>query len=178
MLTLIHRFLTYQRIDLRTRVAGCLLLLYAQPASWLARLTLGDIITGYDGQVFIRLGSPPAPVPEPFAAMLTELAANRVNMNTAANPCCQWLFPGQRVGQLLMPLRLRRQLHALGIPVTQARTASFRRLVLQAPPPVGARALGYGTAASHAVAAGGTWNRYPAARRNDATAGNQPGGSR
>ncbi len=94
--------------------------------------------------------------------MLTELAANRANMNTAVNPGCQWLFPGQRAGLPLMPVRLRRQLHELGVPVTQARTASFRQLVLQAPPPVVARALGYnyGTAAEHAVAAGGTWNRY------------------
>jgi integrase len=115
-LALIHRFLTDKRIELRARVAGCLLLLHAQPVSRLARLTLDDIITGDDGQVFIRLGDPPTPVPEPFAAMLTELAANRVNMNTAANPGCQWLFPGQRVGQPLMPIGLRRQLHELGIP--------------------------------------------------------------
>jgi hypothetical membrane protein len=157
---------------LRTRVAGCLLLLYAQPVSRLARLTLDDIITGDDGQVFIRLGDPPTPVPEPFAAMLTELAANRVNMNTAANPGCQWLFPGQRVGQPLMPIGLRRQLHELGIPLTQARTAAFRQLVLQAPPPVVARSLGfdYGTATEHAIAAGGTWNRYPAARRDSTLA--------
>jgi hypothetical protein len=108
--------------------------------------------------------------------MLTELAANRVNMNTAANPDCQWLFPGQRVGQPLRPIRLRRQLHALGIPVTQARTASFRQLVLQAPPPVVARALGfdYGTATDHAIAAGGTWNRYPAARRDAPSAPSAP----
>ena len=34
-LALIHRFLTDKRIELRTRVAGCLLLLYAQPsADW------------------------------------------------------------------------------------------------------------------------------------------------
>ena len=66
-LALVHRFLPDQRIDLRTRVAGCLLLLYAQPVTRLARLTLDDIITGGDGQVFIRLGGPPAPVPEPFA---------------------------------------------------------------------------------------------------------------
>jgi hypothetical protein len=57
-LALIHRFLTDKRIELRTRVAGCLLLLYPQPVSRLARLTLDDIITGDDGQVFIRLGDP------------------------------------------------------------------------------------------------------------------------
>jgi hypothetical protein len=170
-LALVHRFLTDQRIDLRTRVAGCLLLLYAQPITRLARLTLDDIITG-DGQVFIRLGSPPTPVPEPFAAMLTKLAANRVNMNTAVNLGCEWLFPRQRAGLPLMPIRLRRQLNELGIPVTQARTASFRQLVLQAPSPVVARALGYdyGTAAGPAIAAGGTWNRYPAARRSPPSA--------
>ena len=62
--------------------------------SRLARLTLDDIITGDDGQVFIRLGDPPTPVPEPFAAMLTELAANRVNMNTATrNPAAALPVP-------------------------------------------------------------------------------------
>jgi hypothetical protein len=87
--------------------------------------------------------------------MLTELAANRVNMITAANPGCQWLFPGQRAGQPLMPIGLRRQLHELGIPLTQARTAAFRQLVLQTPPPVVARSLGFDlTAVLRAVADG------------------------
>ncbi|MFC5748071.1 hypothetical protein [Actinomadura rugatobispora] len=47
------------------------------------------------------------------------------------------------------------QLRVHGVPVTQTRTAAFRQLVLQAPAPVVAQALGYhpGTAAS------GTWNR-------------------
>jgi hypothetical protein len=98
-LAVIHRFLTDKRIELRTRVAGCLLLLYAQPVSRLARLTLDDIITGDDGQVFIRLGDPPT-------------------------PGCQWLFPGQRVGQPLMPIGLRRQLHELGIPLTPGKDSS------------------------------------------------------
>jgi hypothetical protein len=113
-------------------------------------------------QAAIRLGSPPTPVPAPFAAMLTELAANRVNMNTATNPACLWLFPGQRSGQPLTPGALRQQLQALGIPTTQARTSAFRQLVLQAPAPVVARALGYGhgTATAHAIAGGGTWSRY------------------
>ena len=98
--------------------------------------------------------------------MLTELAANRVNMNIATNPACRWLFPGQRVGQPLTPGALHHQLQALGIPAVQARTSAFRQLVLQAPAPVVAQALGYnyGTATEHAIAAGGTWNRYPATR--------------
>lgn len=71
----------------------------------------------------------------------------------------------------------RRQLHGLGIPVTQARTAAFRQLVFQAPPPVVARSLGfgYGTATGHAIAAGGTWNRYPVARRDSPSVPPNPG---
>jgi hypothetical protein len=96
--------------------------------------------------------------------MLTELAANRANMNTAANPACLWLFPGGRAGQPLTPGALVQQLRALGVAATQTRTAAFRQLVLQAPAPVVARALGYssGTATCHVIAAGGTWHRYPA----------------
>ncbi len=98
--------------------------------------------------------------------MLADLAASRPNMNTAANPGCDWLFPGGRPGQPLTPGALLRQLRAHGVPVTQARTAAFRQLVLQAPAPVIARALSYspGTAAGHVTAAGGTWSRYPATR--------------
>jgi hypothetical protein len=97
--------------------------------------------------------------------MLNELAANRTNMNTAANPACLWLFPGGRAGQPLTPARSCSS-SALGIPATQARTAAFRQLVLQAPTPVVAHALGYnpGTAAGHVIAAGGTWSRYPGSR--------------
>jgi hypothetical protein len=103
-LALLNRFLADQRIPLRTRVAGCLLLLYAQAVTRLVRLTVDDVID-HHGQVSIRLGDPPTPVPEPFAAILTELAANRANMNTAANPACPWLFPGGRAGQPLTRAR-------------------------------------------------------------------------
>lgn len=166
-LALLNRFLTDQAIPLRTRVGACLLLLYAQPVTRLVRLTVDDVLC-HDGQVSIRLGDPPTPVPEPFASMLTGLAASRANMNTAANPACAWLFPGGRAGQPLTPGALLQQLRALGVPAAQARTSAFRQLVLQAPAPVAARALGYspGTATEHVLAAGGTWSRYPA-RRSD-----------
>lgn len=66
--------------------------------------------------------------------MLTELAANRANMNTAANPACLWLFLGGCGGQPLTPGALVQQFRALGVAATQTRTAAFRQLVLQAPP--------------------------------------------
>ncbi|MBT2235780.1 site-specific integrase [Nonomuraea sp. NEAU-A123] len=164
-LALLRRCLTDTTIPLRTRVAACLVLLYAQPVSRLLRLTLDDI-TDSDGQTFLRLGTPPTPVPEPFATMLTALGTARANMNTATNADARWLFPGGRVGQPLTSNALLPQLRALGIQATQTRTAAFRQLVLQAPAPVVADALGFrpSTATKHVTVAGGTWNRYPLTR--------------
>lgn len=61
-LELIRRAVTDDHLPLRTRVAACLMLLYAQPVSRLRRLTTDDVIR-QDGEVLIRLGDPPAPVP-------------------------------------------------------------------------------------------------------------------
>ena len=65
---------------------------------------------------------PPAPVPEPFAAMLTELAANHANMNMAANPARLWLLPGGCAGQPVAPGALVQQFRVPGAAATQTRT--------------------------------------------------------
>ena len=62
------------------------------------RLTIDDIIQA-DEEMFIRLGHPPTPVPEPFAAMLLDLTGNRQDMDTATNPRSRWLLYGRRAGQ-------------------------------------------------------------------------------
>jgi hypothetical protein len=142
-------------------------LLYAQPVSRLIRLTIDDVL--HDGdQTLLRLGDPPSPVPQPVATLLSQLTSNRANMNTAANPAARWLFPGGRPGQPLTPGALLPSLRHLGIPVTQARTAALRELILHAPAPVIAQALGYsqGAAHKHLADAAGTWNQYPPLRHN------------
>jgi hypothetical protein len=50
----------------------------------------------------------------------------------------------------------------LGVPTVPGRLAALHQLVLQAPAPVIAQALGfhYTTTQRHHAAAGGTWNRY------------------
>ncbi|MGK5551978.1 hypothetical protein ACSNOI_10225 [Actinomadura kijaniata] len=55
-LTLLRRLLTDPTIALRTRIAACLVLLYAQPVSRLVRLTVHDILQR-DGQAALRLGA-------------------------------------------------------------------------------------------------------------------------
>lgn len=143
-------------------MAACLLLLYAQPASRIVRLTVDDVIRDNTGQVFIRLGNPPAPVPSPIAELLLELADNRGKMNSATNPDSRWLFPGRRAGQPLHPVTLLPLVRELGIPINATRTAALRQLVLQAPAPVVANALGfhYVTTHRHHLDAGSTWKTY------------------
>jgi hypothetical protein len=171
-----HRMLTDDTIALRTRVAAGLLLLFAQTLTRIVNLTLDDVICsphdhGQDnGQdVYLRLGNPPTPVPQPLAGLLIELAAARANMNTASNPGSNWLFPGGRAGQPLTPGALRQRFQALGLPTIPARTAALSQLVLQAPAPVIAAALGYcnSTAEKHRTSAGGTWSRYSTLPRRE-----------
>jgi hypothetical protein len=160
-LALIRQLLTDHRTPMRERVAGLLLMLYAQPVSRIVRLTVDDIHR-VDDQVVLRLGDPPVPVPAPFADLLLTLADNRTNMATATNPDARWLFPGRRAGQTMHPRSLGPALRAHGIPVQGGRTAAVRQLVLQAPAPVIAGMLGFPhtTTTRLVMEAGGTWNRY------------------
>lgn len=160
-LELIRRAATDEAIPLPTRVAACLMLLYAQPVSRLLRLTVDDIRHQDEG-VFLQLGDPPTPVPEPFAALLAELIDHRQNMNTATNPDTRWLFPGRRAGQPLNNGTMLQQLRDHGFPTQTARTSALRQLVLQAPAPVIAQSLGFHdqTTARIAAEAGKTWTHY------------------
>jgi hypothetical protein len=87
-LELLGQLLTDQDRPLRSRVAACLMLLFAQPATCIVRLTIDDITRTDDGQVFIRFGEPPTPVPEPFATLLLRATAQRDNLQTATKPRC------------------------------------------------------------------------------------------
>jgi hypothetical protein len=159
-ITLLRAILTDEAPPLQDRVAACLMLLYAQPASRLVRLTAHDITRDDKGEVFIRLGDPPAPVPEPFASMLLRLAAGSAGAAASA----EWLFPGRWPRHPANTTWLLERIRAMGIPAGSGRAAALRQLVLQAPAPVIAKALGYhnGTTTRILAEAGGTWTSYPA----------------
>jgi hypothetical protein len=96
----------------------------------------------------------PSPVPEPFAALLLDLAA--------AQPAGGWLFPGRYLGQPATYTAMHRGMRQLGLPMRTGRAAALRDLVLQVPAPVAAAALGFHhtTTQRHRAAAGATWSRY------------------
>jgi integrase len=160
-LALIRRLAEDDALGLRDRVVALLILLYAQPVTKIIRLTTSDI-THHDGTLLIRLGDPPAPVPQPFATLIARYLDARPNLVTATNPGSQLLFPGRRAGQPMHPTSLRRRLTAAGIPNITGRTAALRGLLLEAPGPVVASMLGYSSkrAAHIATAAGATWKNY------------------
>jgi len=162
-LELIRRIHAGEGMDLTERVAALLVLLYAQPLSKVTRLTIDDI-SFEDGQMFIRLGDPPAPVPPPFDALITQYLAARPNLTTATNPNSRWLFPGRRAGQPLHPTTIRLRFQTLGIPNLNGRSRALREMLLQAPPSVVARMLGYAPERAEALAAevGATWKHYAA----------------
>jgi hypothetical protein len=144
---------------LRMRVAACVLLLYAQPVTRIRTLTVDDITLAKDGGMTLRLGDPPAPVPEPFAGIVRRLLDQR-----PADSASRWLFPGRHPGQPLNYVSLSQGLRELGVPLRLARVAALRQLALQAPAPVIAEALGFHHTTTHrqTIHAGGTWNRYAA----------------
>ncbi|GAB4103009.1 hypothetical protein GCM10028790_20280 [Micromonospora taraxaci] len=100
-----------------------------------------------------------APVPEPFATLLRQLV-------DAAGPPPALLFPSRLAGQPVAYTTLHNRLRTLEFPIKEARVAALRQLVLQAPAPVVADALGFHptTATRQVTNAGGTWSRYPSPR--------------
>ncbi|WP_433232532.1 hypothetical protein [Actinomadura formosensis] len=155
-LELLRRVLDETAGPVPARAAASLMLLYAQPASRLVQLTTDDVLRE-DNDVLIRLGDPPTPVPAPFSDLLLRAK----NASTDNGSTASWLFPS-RAGRPLHSRSLADQVRRMGIPGAAGRVAALRQLVLQAPAPVIAQALGFHdkTTTQLAAQAGGAWNRY------------------
>lgn len=159
----LRELLTGTSESLPYRIAGILLLLYAQPLVRVARLRTDAIETNeINGNMRITFGAHPVPVPEPFAELLQEHLVSRPNLRTAAGTQSSWLFPGTRAGQPLHPNGIMDRLRSLGIDLRGARNTALDEHLLASPPPIVADALGYShqIAFIHADNAGDAWSRY------------------
>ncbi|WP_328731935.1 hypothetical protein OHT20_17745 [Streptomyces caniferus] len=160
-LALLRRTLNDDSLPLRARVAAALVLLYAQPVTRIVHLTIDDVFD--DGaSITVRLGDPPSPLPEPVADLMRAHVQSRQHLPYASSRSSRWLFPGRQPGQPMNPVSLQVHLRKIGVPPQRGRTSAIRQLVLQAPAPVIAKALGYHdkTATRLVTEAGGTWSRY------------------
>ena len=156
---LLRRLLADETLDLRERVAGGLLLLYAQPITKMTRLRREDVILNDEGQVLIALGQEPIPLPAPLATLAIRLRdAPTPLATTAATTTNRWLLPGRKLGRPITPHALSRRLSALGVPAVAGRTSALAHLLDTIPPAVLAQLIGM---SAHSA------ERYSAALRTD-----------
>jgi hypothetical protein len=173
----LKELLTGDSESLPYRVAGILLLLYAQPLTKIAALQT-TAITRVDGETRIALGKEPIPVPEPFASQLNYHLYNRPNQQTTGGAIgTPWLFPSSRPGRHVDPQSIMQRLRRLGINLLGSRNTALRELVFEIPPPVVAEMLGYSDQVTqrYAAEAGNTWARYVSTTDRTNTPSKPPG---
>ena len=151
-------------IDTADRVAGLLILLYAQTATTVSQLTVDHIqITG--PQTRLRLGREPILIPEPLDQMIRTLVETRAgHAVVGGHRESPWLFPGGRPGQHLSAFRMVERLRQLGVQASRARSAALFQLATDLPAAILAHTLGIhiSVATAWQRASAGDWTAYAA----------------
>lgn len=170
-LQLIRNAADMDQVALSTRVAALIHLLWATPIARITVLKNSDVILGPDGMT-IALGNTPAEIPESLAPLFWAHVSDPSNQQTT-NVGTDWLFPGFRAGQPIVPQTLQERLRVLGIDPQLSRNAGLRNLTAQVDVRTLSELLGYSaiTLANHAGQAGGLMSAYVEAKRVARAAG-------
>ncbi|MEX2253468.1 MAG: hypothetical protein WD649_04895 [Thermoleophilaceae bacterium] len=162
---IIAKLLRDPGVDVADRVAGSFVLLYAQPLSRIAVMTVDAVTTTTTG-LSVRFGAQAIAVPSPLSDHVTELVATgrAHHQGIGSTPSSPWLFPGHLPGRPITALRLGQRLAAFGIDARAGRRAAQTQLAAQVPAVVLAEMLGIAvaTAVDWVHAAGGDWANYAA----------------
>jgi len=159
-----RRLLHDDRLKPEDRVAGLLVLLYAQWPATISRLTL-DHVHATEHQVRLRLGREPIVLPDPLAALVLQLIATRHGHATLGDQgTSPWLFPGGRPGRPISAEHLGERLRQLGLRPSQARSTALFGLAAELPAALLARLLGIhiSVAVAWQRASSGDWTNYAA----------------
>ena len=146
------------------RVAGLLILLYAQKLNVITALTAQHVLH-QDGRTLLRLGSRPVVLPAPLDTLVGTLAAGRKAPGSSLlSVPSSWLFPGRRPGSPLTEDALAQRLHALGISPRQSRSTALFTLAADVPAAILAKTLGIHVKAAiqWQKISGGDWSAYAA----------------
>jgi hypothetical protein len=170
-LQLIRNAIEMDQVALSTRIAALIHLLWATPIARITTLKTGDVVLSPAGMT-IALGTTPAEILEPLAPLFWTYLANPSNQQTT-NVGTDWLFPGFRAGQPIVPHTLQRRLRVLGVDPQRSRNAGLRNLTAQIDVRSLSDLLGYSTItlANHAGQAGGHMSDYVEAKRAARAAG-------
>lgn len=124
------------------RVAGLLILLYAQTLSAITALTIQHVLHEND-QILLCLGPRPIVLPTPLDSLIQELVATRKLPGSGVlTEDSTWLFPGRWPGRPLTEGTLARRLHTLGVDPRQSRNSALFSLAADIPAAVLAKMLG------------------------------------
>ena len=161
--TTARRLLHDDTLKPEDRLAGLLLLLYAQWPAAISRLTV-DHIEETDGAVRLRLGAVPVGLPAPVAELALQQVAVRRSHAVLARTDSPWLFPGGQPGRPISAWAMGERLRKLGIRLAEARSTALFQLATELPAAVLARTLGIDitVAVKWQRAAAGDWAAYAA----------------
>jgi len=175
-----RRLLHDEDLKAEDRLAGLLVLLYAQGATAISRLTVEHIhIDAHE--VRLRLGRVPIHLPEPVATLARDVVAHRKGHATiGAQTPSPWLLPGGQPGRPISTARLTQRLTNLGIRPNQTRSTALFQLATEIPAAILSRTLGIHTdvAVTWQRLSGGDWANYaaqisqrttPSARNSDSS---------
>jgi hypothetical protein len=163
--TLARRLLNDPTIATADRIAGLFILLYAQPVSAIARLTI-DRITTHDAGVHVLFGDTRLLLLDPLAELVAQqLESRRSHCIVGRSEPTPWLFPGAHPGKHISESRLGHRLARLGIRSHPGRQAALFDLSTQLPAAVLSRLLGVSasTADRWTSRSGNSWAGYAAA---------------
>ena len=159
-----RRLLHDDDLNPEDRLAGLLVLLYAQGATAISRMTVQHIQITSD-EVRVRLGRVPIQLPEPVAALARAVVSNRKGHATiGATTPSSWLFPGGQPARPISSARLTQRLNNLEIRPNQARSTALFQLATEIPAAILARTLGIHTdvAVTWQRHSSGDWATYAA----------------
>lgn len=167
----VTRLLADQQLDLADRVAGCLVLLYAQPVARIAGLRWQDV-DERGGRVIVTLGREPASLPPSLGELILRLRAERPGPAvTAATARSAWLFAGSKLGTPIADSRLTERLRRVGVEPLRGRTGALAHLLHRVPAPVLADQIGMSpwTAQKWSYLVSPDYARYVARRHTQGT---------
>ncbi|MFD9858753.1 site-specific integrase [Streptomyces alboflavus] len=161
--TVTRRLLHDDGLPTADRIAGLLVLLYAQNASSIHRLTT-DRVTKEGDRVLLSLGDRPIRLPAPLDVLMSDLVAAR-SPHTVLRHESEWLFPGRKAGHPIHESQMLRRLRAIGVKPRQGRNTALFALAQQLPAGQLAKMLGVhiSVAVAWQRASGGDWMAYAAA---------------
>lgn len=151
-------------LDPVDRIAGALVVLYAQPLIRIVSLTTDDVIVT-DTNVQLKLGTDALELPEPFASEIQRLPHRR-RASTAEQLPTRWLFTGSHADKPLSAASLGNRLRTIGIQPRRFRIAAAEQLTRDIPPAMLVGILGLPITAinRHTARTQGQWAHYAADR--------------